>query len=245
MSPSVLRTGYVRALAPLAAGLLLPSLLAAQGALPDSQLVRALTYRNIGPASMSGRITDIAVVEAPRSVRGGRLGTTLYVSVATGGIWKTTNAGLTWAPMSDAIGVGSMGAVAAAAPPPAEPPSARAARAALAVHSEFSPAAADALVAEASRVRGCRGQRHLPPRMKETRQLCGPPLFPLFLCSAAFFRATPQSPPAPAPAPRARPGWARRTPSRRRRSRPWAGSRTRWGSCWPWRRRPPRRRARR
>ena len=34
------------ALAPLAAGLLLPSLLAAQGALPDSQLVRALTYRN-------------------------------------------------------------------------------------------------------------------------------------------------------------------------------------------------------
>jgi photosystem II stability/assembly factor-like uncharacterized protein len=63
---------------------------------------------------MSGRIVDIAVVEAPRAVRGGRLGTTMYVAVATGGIWKTTNAGLTWAPVSDAIGVGSIGAVAVA-----------------------------------------------------------------------------------------------------------------------------------
>ena len=84
----------VGALASLAAGLLVPSVLLAQGALPDSQLVRSLTYRNIGPASMSGRITDIAVVEGPRSVRGGRLGTTMYVAVATGGIWKSTNAGL-------------------------------------------------------------------------------------------------------------------------------------------------------
>ncbi|MCO4099569.1 MAG: glycosyl hydrolase [Gemmatimonas sp.] len=114
MSPSVLRTGCGRALASLAAGLLLPAMLLAQGALPDSQLVRPLTYRNIGPASMSGRITDIAVVEGPRSVRGGRLGTTMYVAVATGGIWKSTNAGLTWAPVSDSIGVGSIGAVAVA-----------------------------------------------------------------------------------------------------------------------------------
>lgn len=118
MSPSVLRAGPVRALAPLTAGLLLPALLFAQGpsaGVPaDSQLVRSLTFRNIGPASMSGRIADIAVVEAPRVVRGGRLGTTMYVAVATGGIWKTTNAGLTWAPVSDSIGVGSVGAVAVA-----------------------------------------------------------------------------------------------------------------------------------
>lgn len=105
--------------APLTAGLLLlPSLLAAQGAsgsLPaDAQLMRPLTFRNIGPASMSGRITEIAVVEAPRAARGGRLGTTMYVAVATGGIWKTTNAGLTWTPVSDSIGVSSIGAVAAA-----------------------------------------------------------------------------------------------------------------------------------
>jgi photosystem II stability/assembly factor-like uncharacterized protein len=106
------------ACAPSAAVVLSPSLLHAQGlaagAPADSQLVRSLTFRNIGPASMSGRITDIAVVEGPRAVRGGRLGTTMYVAVATGGIWKTTNAGLTWAPVSDSIGVGSIGAVAVA-----------------------------------------------------------------------------------------------------------------------------------
>ena len=63
---------------------------------------------------MSGRIADISVIEAPRALRGGRLGMSMYVAVATGGIWKTTNGGITWAPVSDSIGVGSVGAVAAA-----------------------------------------------------------------------------------------------------------------------------------
>ncbi|MBX9857537.1 MAG: hypothetical protein K2Y26_18550 [Gemmatimonadaceae bacterium] len=88
--------------------------LSAQSLPADSLLVRSLVARNIGPASMSGRIVDIAVAEAPRVLRGGRLGTTMYVAVATGGIWKTTNGGLNWSPVSDAIGVGSIGAVAAA-----------------------------------------------------------------------------------------------------------------------------------
>jgi photosystem II stability/assembly factor-like uncharacterized protein len=106
-------------LAPFAAALLVPYAapqLGAQAASTpaDSQLVRTLTFRNIGPASMSGRITDIAVAEAPRAVRGGRLGAVMYVAVATGGIWKSTNAGLTWAPVSDSTGVGSVGAVAVA-----------------------------------------------------------------------------------------------------------------------------------
>lgn len=119
MSLLVSRAARAVARTPLAAGLLLlPSLLVAQGSsggLPaDSQLVRTLTFRNIGPASMSGRITEIAVAEAPRVARGGRLGTTIYVAVASGGIWKSTNAGLTWAPVSDAIGVSSIGAVAVA-----------------------------------------------------------------------------------------------------------------------------------
>jgi len=81
---------------------------------PDSLLVRPLTFRNIGPASMSGRIADISVVEAPKAARGGRLGTVMYAAVATGGIWKTTNAGMTWAPVSDSTRVGSVGAVASA-----------------------------------------------------------------------------------------------------------------------------------
>lgn len=91
-----------------------PTALTAQSALADSVLVRPLTYRNIGPASMSGRIVDLAAVEAPQTLRGGRLGTTMYAAVATGGIWKTSNGGINWAPISDSIGVGSVGAVAAA-----------------------------------------------------------------------------------------------------------------------------------
>lgn len=88
---------------------------AAQSALPhDSVLARALTFRNIGPASMSGRIADLAVVEAPRVLRGGKLGTTIYAAVATGGIWKSSNGGLTWAPISDSLPVGGIGAVAVA-----------------------------------------------------------------------------------------------------------------------------------
>ncbi len=88
--------------------------LGAQSRLADSLLVRSLAFRSIGPAHMSGRIADLSVVEAPRAVRGGRLGTTIYVAVATGGVWKSTNGGTTWAPISDSIGVGSIGAVAAA-----------------------------------------------------------------------------------------------------------------------------------
>ena len=68
---------------------------AAREVRPDSILVRSLTFRNIGPAVMSGRIIDIAVPSTPKSARGSRLGTTMYVAVATSGIWKTTNAGVT------------------------------------------------------------------------------------------------------------------------------------------------------
>ncbi|MCA0374919.1 MAG: glycosyl hydrolase [Gemmatimonadetes bacterium] len=95
--------------------LALPAALAAQTAWPhDSLLVRPLTFRNIGPASMSGRIVDLAVVENPRVLRGGRLGTRMYAAVATGGIWRTNDGGLTWASIADSLPAGSIGAVAAA-----------------------------------------------------------------------------------------------------------------------------------
>src|ERR1700733_1470894 len=47
-----------------------------------------LHFRPIGPASMSGRITDLAVYEANPSI--------FYVGTAHGGVWKTTNAGTTF-----------------------------------------------------------------------------------------------------------------------------------------------------
>ena len=49
--------------------------------------------RNVGPAFVSGRIADIAV--HPRREN------TWYVGAASGGIWKTKNAGITWEPIFD------------------------------------------------------------------------------------------------------------------------------------------------
>jgi hypothetical protein len=49
-----------------------------------------LKLRAIGPALMSGRITDIAVHPQDQS--------TWYVAAGSGNLWKTTNAGTTWDP---------------------------------------------------------------------------------------------------------------------------------------------------
>jgi photosystem II stability/assembly factor-like uncharacterized protein len=48
----------------------------------------SLHFRQIGPASMSGRISDLAVYEANPAI--------FYVGTAHGGVWKTTNAGTTF-----------------------------------------------------------------------------------------------------------------------------------------------------
>jgi len=70
----------------------------------DSSLVDNLRFRNIGPALMSGRVIDIAVDPTDHS--------TWYVAVASGGVWKTENAGTTWRPIFDRYGSYSIGCVA-------------------------------------------------------------------------------------------------------------------------------------
>ncbi len=85
----------------------------ASGALSDSALVSTLRFRSIGPAVMSGRIEDIAVASAPGDP-GGALGTVFYVGSASGGVWKTTNGGMSWTPVFDQAGPSSIGAVAVA-----------------------------------------------------------------------------------------------------------------------------------
>ena len=58
-----------------------------------SELLSGLAFRNIGPAIMSGRISDIAIHPLKRH--------TWYVAVGSGGVWKTENAGTTWTPIFD------------------------------------------------------------------------------------------------------------------------------------------------
>src|SRR5262245_14348619 len=63
-----------------------------------------LRLRGIGPAFTSGRIVDIAVHPTDKSC--------WYVAVASGGVWKTTNAGVTWTPIFDNEASYSIGAIA-------------------------------------------------------------------------------------------------------------------------------------
>jgi photosystem II stability/assembly factor-like uncharacterized protein len=67
---------------------------------------KALEFREIGPAVMGGRIDDFAVVESNPSI--------VFVGVASGGVWKTTNNGTTWEPVFDKEGVSTVGDIAIA-----------------------------------------------------------------------------------------------------------------------------------
>lgn len=69
----------------------------------DSKLFSNLTFRNIGPAFMSGRIADVAIDPTNENV--------WYVAVGSGGVWKTVNAGTTFQPIFDNQSVYSIGCV--------------------------------------------------------------------------------------------------------------------------------------
>ncbi|HJZ90584.1 MAG TPA: hypothetical protein VKE40_06895 [Gemmataceae bacterium] len=68
-----------------------------------SHPMSGLRLRSIGPAVTSGRVVGFAVHPDDRSH--------YYVAVASGGVWKTTNAGTTWTPVFDNEGSYSIGCV--------------------------------------------------------------------------------------------------------------------------------------
>jgi photosystem II stability/assembly factor-like uncharacterized protein len=70
--------------------------------LKSSQL-SGLKFRSIGPALTSGRIADIAV--NPNNFN------EYYIAVASGGVWKTTNHGVTYQPIFDQQGSYSIGCI--------------------------------------------------------------------------------------------------------------------------------------
>src|SRR5438874_2146733 len=69
-------------------------------------IFKAIKFREIGPATMGGRIDDFAVVESNPDI--------IYVATASGGIFKTRNSGTTWEPVFDDQGTSTIGAVAVA-----------------------------------------------------------------------------------------------------------------------------------
>lgn len=70
----------------------------------SSSTLSGIKLRLIGPAAISGRISDIAVHPNNKAI--------WYVTVASGGVWKTTNAGITFQPIFDKQGSFSIGCVA-------------------------------------------------------------------------------------------------------------------------------------
>src|SRR5829696_692270 len=69
-------------------------------------MLKRFVFRSIGPASMGGRIDDIAVVEQNPYI--------IYVGFATNGVWKSTNNGTTFQPIFDTYGTHSIGDIAIA-----------------------------------------------------------------------------------------------------------------------------------
>jgi len=75
----------------------------ATDAIPVAEEFDSLHFRSIGPATMSGRIADLAVYEMNPAV--------YYVGTAHGGLWKTTSNGALFTPLFQNEGLISVGDV--------------------------------------------------------------------------------------------------------------------------------------
>ena len=81
-----------------------PAAFAQQSIKFDSATISGLPIRNIGSATMSGRIAALDAIE-----KDGRF--TVFVGAASGGVWKSVNGGTTFKPVFDRQSVQSIGAV--------------------------------------------------------------------------------------------------------------------------------------
>jgi len=102
---SSLKRCYLQSVMVAAALSLLPAHLPAQEVKYDSDSISGLGARNIGSATMSGRIAALTAVK-----ENGRL--TVYVGAASGGVWKSVNGGTTFKSMFDRQTAQSIGALA-------------------------------------------------------------------------------------------------------------------------------------
>ena len=72
----------------------------------DSATLASFRWRNVGPANTMGRVSDVVGIPSPSR--------TFFVAASGGGIWKTTNGGVTFRPVFDRERVVSMGMLAIA-----------------------------------------------------------------------------------------------------------------------------------
>jgi len=78
---------------------------------PDHEkLLQAMKWRCIGPGNFSGRIVDVEALDNDFSY--------VVVASASGGVWKSVNAGTTWEPIFDHYGSASIGDIAIFQPDP-------------------------------------------------------------------------------------------------------------------------------
>jgi len=70
----------------------------------DPNLIKDLKWRNVGPANMVGRISAFEALDKDF--------TQVLCAGASGGVWKSVNAGTTWEPIFDRYGSASIGDVA-------------------------------------------------------------------------------------------------------------------------------------
>src|SRR3954468_10612345 len=72
------------------------------------EMLNALPLRNLGPFRTGGWVTDIAVPDSPALDHL----YTIYAATRSGGLWKTSNGGVTWDAITDAVDLAATGAVA-------------------------------------------------------------------------------------------------------------------------------------
>ncbi|MFI5178574.1 MAG: WD40/YVTN/BNR-like repeat-containing protein, partial [Vicinamibacterales bacterium] len=97
-------------LGPLAIGAMLVAPVGGQSSTTiDSSSLAGLTLRAIGPTSVGGRVDDFAVGRTPGQPDA------IYVASASGGVFKSANGGVSWAPIFDRVdAMMSIGAIAVA-----------------------------------------------------------------------------------------------------------------------------------
>jgi photosystem II stability/assembly factor-like uncharacterized protein len=72
----------------------------------DSATAAGMRWRNVGPANFMGRLSDVVGIPGPSK--------TIFIAAAAGGIWKSSNNGMTWRSTFDDKNVISMGVLAIA-----------------------------------------------------------------------------------------------------------------------------------